>query len=131
MRGKEYKGVHYYKPNGMWVARYKRYHIGYYLYDWQAALAYNAFAYKKDGIKVYLNTVDGFGKSIMFKLKERILTSKYRGIDKRKYSYRVAIQVNNKRQHIGHFPTEQEAVWAYNTKCYELGIPERVQEYIS
>lgn len=134
-QGRGYKGVSPYKPNGTYVAHYCRDHIGYYDTPEQAALAYNAYAYAKDGDKVLLNDVLGVDVRTEARKYDKYvygkqLTSKYRGVDMRPNgTYRASIQHNNNRKYIGTFATERAAVQAYNEACAILGCARRAQIY--
>lgn len=48
------------------------------------------------------------------------LTSKYKGVTKLKYKWRVQISINGRNTHVGVYGTEDEAARAYDAKAFEL-----------
>ena len=121
-----YKGVFWFEANKKWVARFRKQHLGYYLYEKDAARAYNAAAYAAGGDWAYLNKIEGMSFEWSIKAPERVIKrrkSRYKGVRRRsRGSWEASLQYRCNRIVIGNYPTEDEAGEAYKRKCEELGL---------
>lgn len=114
-----YKGVKADKNRqNVWIAQIsdngKRFCLGYFNSPEEAALAYNEAALRVFGEFAYLNEVQGvetFTKRVYKTSKE--FKSKGVSFHKRSKKWQAYAKVNGKRKYLGYFPTEQEAVAAY------------------
>jgi hypothetical protein len=125
----KYKGVSLFS-NGKWVVHYKKEHIGYFVDEVDAALAYNAIAFKENPSWSLLNIIPGLSNEQLITMpasyKPRVSRNNYRGVRQRSANcFEAYIQIDNDRQSIGTFPTELDAVTAYNDVCDMMGLTDR------
>lgn len=114
----KYKGVHWNKGYGRWVAKIEKegayYYLGQFDCEINAAIAYNKKARELFGEYAYLNKVP---RSYIDKTKERPTrnTSKYLGVSYTKTTGRYRSVVRRKGEkpvHIGYFDNERAAALA-------------------
>lgn len=123
----KYKGVCWDKRRKAWRMRLKcndkEAICEYYKNEISAANAYNYWAKIYFGEFAYVNKVEEmtYEECKMYKLTRRT-SSQYKGIsyNKKTNKWRARIICNGNEIHIGVFPTEEEAVIAYNKKAIEL-----------
>jgi hypothetical protein len=115
----KYKGVFYSKgiKKFMSVIGFdnKSIHLGVFLYEINAALAYNKAAIKLYGKFAYLNDLSNI-KEFPKEPNKKIKTSKYRGVyySKSRKKYVSVTNKKNKKFHLGCFKNEIDAAHAYN-----------------
>jgi hypothetical protein len=121
-----------------WIARNQRFrasirvdgklrHLGEFVLEDEAALAYNIAAAEALGERARLNVVD----SAVTLPPKRKPTSPYRGVSRTTGSdrYQSTIRVDGKLRHLGRFDSEAEAALAYNAAALEaLGDKARLND---
>lgn len=113
----KFKGVSYKK--GRWQARVSHKHLGYFDIEEEAARAYDIEANKTYGNFARLNFPGEPLGTVEPRQKNK--TSKYRGVSQRPSgNWAVQICLNQKREYLGSFETEEEAAMAYDTKARGL-----------
>jgi group I intron endonuclease len=123
----EYIGVFFSKKENGWLAQIqcdkKRFRIGVYDNEKDAALAYNKKAIELFGKCANLNDIESSLSPSEDSKRKRSSSSRYKGVYlvKRTGKWNSRIYLNpTKSIHVGTFDTEKEAVEAYNKKALEL-----------
>jgi hypothetical protein len=122
-----YKGVHWSRLKNKWVAavrcKDKRYNLGVFSVERDAALAYDVVASHLFGKNALLNLPDSESPfSVDELLKPKAYSSPYRGVRwvEPNHKWRVNLIVNGKLRHIGYYTDEIEAARAYDRAALEL-----------
>ena len=115
----KYKGVSYSSKSKKFISEIgvdnKSIYLGIFLYEINAALAYNEAAIKYHGKFAYLNDLNNI-KEFPKEPNKKVKTSKYRGVyySKRLKKYISSIKNGSKRLSLGCFKCEIDAARAYN-----------------
>jgi hypothetical protein len=118
----QHKGITYDRSRNLWRANLlcegKKYYLGGFKTEEEAAYRYNEKAKELFGDIAYLNNVEFKPENSC----KNALTSKFRGVhySKEKKKWKAAIGIDFKNVHIGYYQTEVEAAKAFNTKATEL-----------
>lgn len=123
----KYIGVHFSEKDNGWLSEInyhkKRFRIGCYDDEMDAALAYNKKAIEIYGSQAVINNIENFDFVEGYSKRKRKASSKYKGVSfvKRIKKWSAQIYCNPEfRIHVGYFKTEIEAAIAYNAKCIEI-----------
>ncbi len=135
----KYSGVSYDSSRGKWLVQigkdHKKYFIGRYETEIEAAKAYNMKAFELYGEMAHLNIIKEIvetvetdsvtvvkPKKIQNHVKKDGKTSKYFGVyyDNNRSKWSASVTKDNKKYNIGRYVTEAAAAAAYNAKSVEL-----------
>lgn len=144
----KYKGVCWDKRSKKWISNItvnkKRYYLGSFDDEDEAAMVYNKAAIELIGESSYLNEIGKDNSSESPAKFEKVRQQRYRsavgfkGVYKNYNKYEARIIINSKDVYIGLFGTPEEAAEEYDKKAYEsygdkaiLNFPENLNEYQS
>ncbi len=125
VKSSQFKGVTWDSKRELWCAcvtrEGKRYKLGRYEDEAQAALQYNKRALELFGEFAVLNPVDP-SIELIKPHKPRVKTSRYRGVSwsKSKERWKAYIVVDTKQKYIGQFQDDDDAAIAYNDMVLKL-----------
>lgn len=144
----KYKGV-FRRKTGKWTSQLtykgKRYYLGTFENEEEAAIAYNKKAIEVHGEKAFQNLIGNENSAVITEkswkdkqVKRYPRKEGLRGVNfnKKRNRWETHIQKNNNRYYLGSFDHENQAAKAYDKKAYELygdeailNFPEMIEEY--